>query len=662
MANKKTRTSNRASDAPATTAALNATTPPQKHPSARFGRETVDALVIAFAMAFLIRTFQAEQFVIPTGSMAPTLMGAHKDVHCAVCGQRYRINGSTQNAVAEQATAQLQARQISAADAKQVVLANECVAGACPNCRYVMPLDERGLERFVSAGAEASASNLDYPGDRLVVNKYAYSFGDPQRWDVIVFKYPGNATRNYIKRLVGLPGEELRVFQGDLYTRPTGASEPFSIASKPATTVLAMRQLVHDTDHDPAVLFQAGWPLRWQGEGAWKVDVEPAGKVVNQRYRLGSAASQTQWLRYCHTLPTEPVWDRVLGAPEKKLGAVPEASLITDFTPYNTEVSRKEVALRQAFTLSPVVGEQRIDIGKLGRLGVHWVGDLLVEAEVTVDKLAEGAAESEFTLELVEAGTHYQTVIDLRTGTAQVVRRGFESETIEPIATATTPIQGTGSWSLRMANFDDRIRLWVDGTEIDLDGAYDQNAALDERSQRLPRTSEDDRGDLAPAAVGGRGAELTIPRLAIWRDIYYLADSDKTNTPGIVTDLDLEGVADDLVARNDRRGWPAALIDLARQPEDWLLLANRRHVEFSLAEDQLFVMGDNSGYSLDARLWAGGNGPDGGTPGGSYLESRLLIGKATWVYWPRAWYTLPTGVSGVRIPVVPNFPDMRLVR
>src|SRR6187200_609412 len=57
-------------------------------------RETVESIVIAFVLAFLFRTFEAEAFVIPTGSMAPTLMGRHKDVDCPKCGYRYEVNAS----------------------------------------------------------------------------------------------------------------------------------------------------------------------------------------------------------------------------------------------------------------------------------------------------------------------------------------------------------------------------------------------------------------------------------------------------------------------------------------------------------------------------------------------------------------------------------------
>ena len=57
-------------------------------------RETVESVIIAFVLAFLFRTFEAEAFVIPTGSMAPTLMGKHKDLECPMCHFRYQVSAS----------------------------------------------------------------------------------------------------------------------------------------------------------------------------------------------------------------------------------------------------------------------------------------------------------------------------------------------------------------------------------------------------------------------------------------------------------------------------------------------------------------------------------------------------------------------------------------
>ncbi|EMI24455.1 S26 family signal peptidase [Rhodopirellula europaea] len=64
-------------------AAFDALTIPQQRAAVfrlQGGRETVEAFAVAFILALLFRAFIAEAFVIPTGSMAPALMGAHKDV------------------------------------------------------------------------------------------------------------------------------------------------------------------------------------------------------------------------------------------------------------------------------------------------------------------------------------------------------------------------------------------------------------------------------------------------------------------------------------------------------------------------------------------------------------------------------------------------------
>ena len=57
-------------------------------------RETIESLAMALVLAMLLRGFAAEAFVIPTGSMAPTLMGRHKDVTCPQCGYQYQVGAS----------------------------------------------------------------------------------------------------------------------------------------------------------------------------------------------------------------------------------------------------------------------------------------------------------------------------------------------------------------------------------------------------------------------------------------------------------------------------------------------------------------------------------------------------------------------------------------
>src|ERR1700749_5134622 len=70
---------------------------PAKLTNAQATRETVESIVVAVILAFLFRTFVAEAFVIPTGSMAPTLQGNHKDITCEKCGYQYQASASAEN-------------------------------------------------------------------------------------------------------------------------------------------------------------------------------------------------------------------------------------------------------------------------------------------------------------------------------------------------------------------------------------------------------------------------------------------------------------------------------------------------------------------------------------------------------------------------------------
>ena len=68
--------------------------------------------------------------------------------------------------------------------------------------------------------------------DRVLVNKLVYFLREPKRWEVSVFKMPLIQTDNYIKRIVGLPGENIWVRNGDIYVTTTDTSEE-NIARKP---------------------------------------------------------------------------------------------------------------------------------------------------------------------------------------------------------------------------------------------------------------------------------------------------------------------------------------------------------------------------------------------------------------------------------------------
>ncbi len=207
-----------------------------------FVRENLESILIAVTLAFVLRVFVVEAFKIPTGSMAPTLLGQHKAVKCPNCSWKFKSNH----------------------DINYV---------KCSNCSYKIRISDYGKKG----------------GNRILVNKLAYDFGKPKRWDVAVFKYPfsdvtclscgyyssqstvceecSNAAKeenyikgkfnsvkrflgagqyhrltcksckavsivrcekcdsanvhvirkNYIKRLIGLPGERLQIANGDIY-------------------------------------------------------------------------------------------------------------------------------------------------------------------------------------------------------------------------------------------------------------------------------------------------------------------------------------------------------------------------------------------------------------------------------------------------------------
>src|SRR6185312_11414676 len=151
-------------------------------------RETVESVAMAVILALLFRGYVAEAFVIPTGSMAPTLVGRHKDIFCPKCGVQYQVSGSDEQR-------------------EERITGDQVYSTTCPVCRYSHWLDPI---RHPNEGS--------FSGDRIIVGKFSYDFSEPKRWDVIVFKFPGNAVQNYIKRLTGLPGERVRIVGGNLYT------------------------------------------------------------------------------------------------------------------------------------------------------------------------------------------------------------------------------------------------------------------------------------------------------------------------------------------------------------------------------------------------------------------------------------------------------------
>jgi signal peptidase I len=63
--------------------------------------------------------------------------------------------------------------------------------------------------------------------DRLFVNKFAYHFQDIHRGDVVVFLYPHDHTKSYIKRVIALPGDDLRIDHGIVWVNGIALKESY---------------------------------------------------------------------------------------------------------------------------------------------------------------------------------------------------------------------------------------------------------------------------------------------------------------------------------------------------------------------------------------------------------------------------------------------------
>jgi signal peptidase I len=80
-------------------------------------------------------------------------------------------------------------------------------------------------QSFLVQGSSMEPSLHD--GQRLMVDKLTYRFVEPKRGEVVVFRYPANRRRKFIKRIVGLPGDEILIRSGYLYINGQRIEEPF---------------------------------------------------------------------------------------------------------------------------------------------------------------------------------------------------------------------------------------------------------------------------------------------------------------------------------------------------------------------------------------------------------------------------------------------------
>jgi signal peptidase I len=565
-------------------------------------REIVETIVFVVVLVLMLKSFAAEAFVIPTGSMAVTLLGDQKIAVCPQCGYHFPVNAS---------------QQVDPRGGRP-----DWVRGCtCPNCRerirFVPHQDTRlfGLftfrgpffdpETHQERGGPNAPNEIVDPdansGDRVLVSKFAYDLFEtaPDREDVVVFKYPGDdafphtgpflegVAMNYIKRLVGLSRETIAIHIGKLYalspdkgqqyddlkdiTDPVQRAElakqlwqkkymhvdeainafkggDFQILRKSPENILAMRRIVYDNDHQAADLAGPQWE-RWTGRGG-----DPAWAPADAHgFRLAAPDDQVHWLGYRHILRDAGGFG-ANGQDDKQSSP----QLITDFMGYNT------------WEAHHVPGQ-------------NWVGDLILDCDVQTD-----AAQGELTLELSKGVDRFRARWDLSTGVCTLLRVHDDKE--EKLDSKPTSLKGGGTHSVRFANVDERLTVWVDealpfGAGATYDAPKPEGATKE--------------NDLEPASVGVKGTAATVRGLKLWRDTYYTTGFYGGNP----------GLSD---APNS--------VDFG-DPKTWEPLQHMPTRTMYIQPEHYLCMGDNSPESSDGRTWGA-------------VPKRLLLGKALAVYWP----------------------------
>lgn len=613
-------------------------------------RETVESVIVAFILAFLFRAFVAEAFVIPTGSMAPTLMGAHKDTICEHCGTQFQSTASPEFDKEDNGPTN-----------------NVAVGGTCAICRATNAFDLAG-----------NRNHATFSGDRILVSKFDYLFRDPKRWDVLVFKFPTDARMNYIKRLVGLPGEHLHIEGGDVYVR-TSDGDPWQLARKPPDKALAMMQVVSDTSYRARDLVAAGWPSLWQplpgadrrSTDAWQPEHTPDSWSAH--LPSSAAGERTQWLRYYHKYLDSESWQEVTAGRQLPPIDAYSVNLITDFLAYNTTRFARRTALfdRQGRLRPEITSEHRAldlvppnsitfdGLTGLAQDGLHWVGDLATEFDVEVK-----GSTGTLSFDLVEFGIHYRCDIDVATGKATLHATdngqaiavfsvdGEPPATAQAAPAADTAVKGPGRHRVRYANIDDRLMLWIDDSLVEFDQPteYDSHRFRAAEARR-PYWTAADPLDAAPIGIGGQGVELMVHRARVWRDIYYIAirpniysDYNTNDLMTVINSIDQPQIRS--LLQRDSEGPINVISWVYANPELWAttpLFAKRGYLDYELGKGEFFPMGDNSAASSDARDWSGHH----------YVERRFLIGKALLVFWPHRW--------NAPVPY-PNFARMGRIR
>lgn len=581
--------------------------------------DTLEAIIIALILALTFRAFVVEAFVIPTGSMAPTLLGAHFDVRCPKCGFAFKENAdlNVQYAAKMKALVPMTNQRGELVNSTWIPAPETRV---CPNCGYGIQASQlpgnpvvRGDDKQsgIRIGQQfTSNSQVFFPwannGDRILVLKYLYALAEPQRWDVIVFKEPRTKSDNYIKRLVGLPGETLELAVGDLFIKPAGQPEaPMAIARKPQAVQEAEWQVVYDNDYFPmdagqhreepgSVDFQSPWRGQGTSAGSWNT----GGALLEYKDKgpgsLAFVPGPMGWYLYNVRGYNN---DLIEGTNPTEASQSPAHVPVTDV--------RLEAAWR---SMSP------------DRAGAKLA-------------LVAGPASYQFRVVWDEKGIKLE-------------RWSMEAKVFQEITGGGVKVTHEGGpelgrwYHVALNNVDHQVQFYIDGKLV---LEYQTPWTIEDAEQFAARqlaASQETKPELAQLGIEVGGA-AQLNHVRVLRDVFY---TDYNSGP-----------------RN-----PLNPLNRSKRP----LRQGVMGIPVTLQADEFFAMGDNSTASFDSRGWEKIDDslldlPVGKEGHFGIVPRRFLLGRAFFVYWPAGFRPM-NGASWdqfkiLDIPLVPNVGEMRFI-
>lgn len=549
-------------------------------------RDTIESIVVAFILAFVFRAFMVEAFVIPTGSMAPGLRGQHAIHRCSVCSYSFDYG------IREDF-------RLPAGRVQEGTLAHVFNV-ECPNCGY-----EEGGNSSLNQPENRVTSNA---GDRILVLKWPYDIGGdllgPKRWDVVVFKDPEDGDTNFIKRLIGLPGEVLQILDGDIYAVPikdVPQDIQDALRKPPATNTPDARRLTPAQFETLASRLQIQRKTRIAQESLWMLHydhdfvpdpgIPPSPTFTPPRWvpeeNDSGWNSTTPRIRFSPSSPGEK-WLRLEGKP------------VQDGYGYNS------------VSAHPSTQPHKL------------VGDVMLRC-VLVPMSQKGHVS--FYLSKGNDAFVAQLHAD---GRAFLYRIGQGGVSLDLDKKQLPPMVPGKALQIEAENLDYRIALRIDGEEVlaTSDAHYAPNPL-----ELVQHYGRDDARNEAQIRVGAEDMALELRHMAVLRDVYYRADCT----------LESRNQFNRLNPMANLAGWGTTLnpILLREDPPDF------------------YCLGDNSPQSKDSRLWwevcpmlkDRGDYQFGTVPGDQ------MIGRAFFVYWP----------SGFRLSketpaIIPNVGRMRMIR